>query len=366
LKSERPSPRFGIGLVGEHHARRLGDLARRVEDLGFDDLWLADERFYRDVYASMAWAASTTQRVRIGTCVTDPYSRHPALTAAAIATVDEMAGGRAILGMGAGASGFSSLGIDRTRPAVALREAIQVIRALWRGERVDFRGEVVRLQGGKLDFPARQDIPIVVAGRGPRILEVGGEVADGVIIGTFASERGIRYAQERIRRGADRAGRDAANVETTSWLYVSISQDRGAARELVKRGIAVAVWGSKPILDELGIEVPSELRELMERSHYSLAPEVIEQARRLIPDDLVDHMAIAGTAEDVARRIVDILSLGVGNIAVWPFPPRGTDVETMIEPFAREVIPRVRAALTAVPGPYPAHHAPGAQGSGYP
>lgn len=342
-------PRFGIGLVGEHDAGRLRELARLVEGLGYDDLWIADERFYRDVYGSMAWAAAATERLQLGTCVTDPYSRHPALTAMALATVDEMSNGRAILGIGAGASGFAALGIERTRPAVALREAIQVIRALWRGERVDFQGEVMQFRGGKLDFPARPDIPIVVAGRGPRILEVGGEVADGVIIGTFASEAGIRYAQERIRRGAARAGRDVGQIDTTSWIYVSISDDRAAARELVKRGIAVAIWGSKPILDEIGIQLPPALRAFMERSNYSLSPEVIEEARRLVPDDLVDHMAVAGTAEEVAERIVSILSLGVRHVAVWPFPPHQHDVEVVIEPFAKEVIPRVRAALAADP-----------------
>ncbi len=341
-------PRFGVGLVGDQPADRLASLAREIEDLGFDDIWIADERFFRDPYASIAWVASVTRRVSIGTLVTDPYTRHPALTATAIATVDEMSHGRAMLGIGAGSSGLAELGIQRVKPAVALREAIQVIRRLLRGERVEFDGQVVKFGGGKMDFPARPDLPIVVAARGPRILEVGGELADRVVIGTFASEPGIRYGQERIRRGAARAGWDPSTIGTTTWLYVSISEDRAVARNRVKRGIAVAVWGSRPILDEVGISLPPALWEFMAKTIYSLSPEVIDRAADLIPDDFVDHMAVAGTAEDVARRIREILALGVDSVAIWPFPEEEGRIETVFRPFATEVMPRVLDALAAV------------------
>src|SRR5512145_3535936 len=102
----------------------MAALAARAEALGYDDVWLADERFFREVYASLAAFAAGTTRVRLGRCVTDPYSRHPALTAMAIATLDELSGGRAVLGIGAGISGFAELGIRRERPSRALREAI--------------------------------------------------------------------------------------------------------------------------------------------------------------------------------------------------------------------------------------------------
>src|SRR5207244_5865725 len=104
--------------------------------LGYDYLWLADERFFREVYASLTLCALRTERIKLGPCVTDPYSRHPAMTAMAIATVDEISRGRAVLGIGAGVSGFREMGVTRARPGVAIGEAGGVVRRTLAGERV--------------------------------------------------------------------------------------------------------------------------------------------------------------------------------------------------------------------------------------
>src|SRR5262245_34005133 len=172
-------------------------VAALAEAVGFDAVWVPDERFYRDCYVTLAAVAQATRRVRLGPCVTDPYSRHPALTAVAAATLDELAGGRAVLGLGAGISGFAALGLRRGRPATALREAITLVRRLWAGEEVAQAGQIVRFHG-RLDFATPPSIPVFVAGRGPRILELAGEIADGVIIGALASPPTLAYALEHV------------------------------------------------------------------------------------------------------------------------------------------------------------------------
>jgi 5,10-methylenetetrahydromethanopterin reductase len=137
-----------------------------------------------------AWRsfAAHTSNVLLGPCVTDPFSRHPALTAMAIATLDEVAGGRGILGIGAGISGFAELGIHRRKPARAIGETIEVIRALLRGGSVDFHGEVINLDQGRLSFmPHRSAIPIYVASNGLLGQRVAGAVADGAIMEACAS-----------------------------------------------------------------------------------------------------------------------------------------------------------------------------------
>src|SRR5579864_4916654 len=106
----------------------LVDRSRLAEASGYDAVWVADERFYREVYSTLAVLAQNTRRVQLGTCVTDPFARHPALTAMAIATLDEISGQRAILGIGAGISGFPELGIVRRKPAAAIREMVEVVR----------------------------------------------------------------------------------------------------------------------------------------------------------------------------------------------------------------------------------------------
>src|SRR5215813_12900035 len=144
--------RIGLLMLGDAPVRAMVERARLAEAIGYDTAWLADERFFRELYSCLAHFADHTSKVRLGPCVTDPFSRHPALTAMAIATLDEISGGRAILGIGAGISGFAELGIERRKPARAIRESVQLIRALLRGETVDFYGEVIALNNGRLSF----------------------------------------------------------------------------------------------------------------------------------------------------------------------------------------------------------------------
>ena len=127
--------RTGLLLLPSRPVAELVELAVSAERLGYDDFWLADERFFREVYTILGLAAARTSRIRLGPGVTDPYSRHPALTAMAIATLDEISGGRAILGLGAGVSGFRELGIDAARSAVAIREAVSSSADSWPGRR---------------------------------------------------------------------------------------------------------------------------------------------------------------------------------------------------------------------------------------
>ena len=338
---------FGIGFLGDQSSARVVELSRRVEDAGLDHIWVADERFYRDAFVTLTLVACHTRRVRFGVLVTDPYIRHPALTAVAAASVDEVSGGRMILGLGAGLSGFKQLGIERVRPARAIKEAITLINRLTRSERdVTFEGDLVRFHGGHLNFAPVRRTPIYVAGRGPRVLEVAGEVADGVVIGSFASERGITRALGHVERGAQRAGRPLSDLATVSWLYTAISADREEARRRVRKGVAVAMWGSRDILPELGVTLPPALTRYMADHAYSAADEVISEVARQLPDDLLDDLSVAGTADEVAARLVNIARLGIGQAALWLFPAPGGRLEDALEPLVDDVLPRVRAALT--------------------
>ncbi len=337
---------FGIAVLGDHPPARITELARLAEELGLDQVWVNDERFFRDVFVNLTLVACHTRRITIGCMVTDPYVRHPALTAAAAASVDELSGGRVILGMGAGMSGFREMGIERVRPARAIREAVQLINRLTRGERdVTLEGELIRFRGGHLGFTPLRPVPVYVAGRGPKVLEAAGEVADGVVIGSFASERGITWALDHVARGARRAGRRLEDLARVSWLYTSIAADGRQARELVRKGVAVAMWGSREILGEIGVSLPPAVLRFMEERHYRFEPALLAELARLLPEELLDAFSVAGTAEEVAAKLVRIGRLGIGQAALWLFPPGGDDLETVLRPLAADVIPRVRAAL---------------------
>src|SRR5215471_4096340 len=195
-------------MLGDVPVAQLCKRARLAEDCGFNAVWLADERFYREVYGALTAIALVTSRVAVGPCVTDPFSRHPALTAMAIATLDEISHGRAVLGLGAGVSGFVELGISPTKPARALREAIALIRALLRGETVAAVGETVAFHDGRLSFaPIRADIPIHIASNGPLGQRAAGAVADGAIMEACATAAAARAFAAQVECGAISADR---------------------------------------------------------------------------------------------------------------------------------------------------------------
>jgi 5,10-methylenetetrahydromethanopterin reductase len=339
--------RFGLGLWPRQAPAESGRLAAVAEAAGFDAVWVPDERFYRDCYLTLASVAQATRRVRLGPCVTDPYSRHPALTAVAVATLDELAAGRAVLGIGAGVSGFAALGLTRDRPAVAIHEAVALVRRLWSGEAVTQPGRVVRFHGGQLDFPARP-IPVFVAGRGPRILEVAGEIADGVIIGALASPPLLAYALGHVARGAARAGRHPDRVETILWLHTALGPDAAAARDAVRPIVVGVLVSSAPVLDRLGIGLPDGLRaELAGLTYTAHSPEVDRVARR-VPDDVLAHFTMAGDGAHCRAVTARLAAAGVTQLAIVPWlVPRQT-LEHFITAFAREVIAPARTR----PGSY--------------
>ena len=277
--------KFSIGMVGDFGPDQTVELARFAERRGLDQVWVADERFYRDVYASMTLLACRTERIRIGAMVTDPFVRHPALTATAAASVDEISGGRCVLGMGAGVSGFAAMGIERIRPARAIKEAIALINRLCDGERdVKFEGEIIRFDGGHLGFEPLRRVPIFVAGRGPRVLQAGGEMADGVVVASYASEEGIRWGIDHVAKGAARGGRRLEDIELMSWLYTSISDDGDRARDAVRTGVAVAMWGSREILAKIGVTLPDDVLRFMDEHSYGHAPGLTGTLGRMLPD----------------------------------------------------------------------------------
>jgi 5,10-methylenetetrahydromethanopterin reductase len=338
--------RFGAGLLG-HYSRaytveRVADLGALCERLGFDTYWVADQRWMRDVWVSLTATAMRTSRIQLGTRVTDPYVRHPALTAVAVASLDELSGGRAILGLGAGGSGFQQMGIERTKPVVAMREAIELIRRLLAGGEVEYRGELVRFGRGALEFATRRDIPVVIVARGPKILELGGRIADGVMVASMASPAAVRWGVGHVEAGVRRVGRASDAVELSSMVYTSISDDGRAARWIVRRGIAAALLGSFPNFEFLtasGLSVPPELWALLEARQPDY-PRLMPA----IPDAFVDHLALAGTPAQCAAQIERIVTSGIRHVVLAPLPVDELNVESVIMPFAGQVIPRVRAA----------------------
>lgn len=341
--------KFSIASLGEEPADRFVPFVRLCEGLGFDAFCHADEKWTRDVYVRLALAGSATSRIGLGITVTDPYTRHPALTAQATATLSEATGGRLRVFLGAG-SHFETLpGYASLRPAVGIRESIELMRRLYAGERVTLDGEIVKFNNGTFDFDIAPHLrpQLWVAGRGEQILQAGGQVADGVLIGSFATPAGIRWARSHIARGLEKAGRAPSDVPLASWLYVAVLEHADdPVPEGVRRGVSHALWSSRAVVQNLLQDVEmrdaDEFRRFLAEAPHEWSPEVMAELRRLIPREVFDVLALVGTVDQVAERLKALEAEGVGECIAWPFPPDGMDVEDYAIWLAAELLPRVR------------------------
>jgi len=315
-----------------------------LEAVGFDQLWCSNHKLYADMWVDMAAAAMSTERIRIGSFVAEPYTQHPAQIAAAIATVDELSNGRAMLGLGAGGANFKELGVELASPARALAEAIRIVRPMLDGELVDVRGRSFTAAGvGLRALEPHPDIPIVLASRGDRVLQVAGELADGAMVATYATPRGLAHGREMVCIGAERAGRDPAAIPLYTRIDVSLDDDGRAARDAVRPMIAAMVMASYPdqaFLNHAGLEITPELAEMASHKNETLS----FASGHLVPDEYVEQFSWVGTPAQVANQIAAVVDSGFRNVVVL-FQPLRVDPEPSIRLFASDVIPRVRALI---------------------
>jgi len=310
-------PSFGVALQGVDPPGSFAAMVRQIEALGFGHLWLTDSSLHaRNCYAYLTLAAVNSSRLRLGTAVTNPVTRHPAITAAAAATLDDVSAGRAILGIGAGDRPLLALGRKPCSPA-DLADAIKAIRALWSGDEVTMTAAGFALDRARLRFGARSELPVFVSASGPRTLELAGGVADGVILLVGLFPDAITWALEHIDRGARAAGRPRPH--TALFAYGAISDDTDAA---LAAGRSIAAWfpQTAPHLCTLA-GLPADVAAAVRASYAGGEFQEAEAAARLLPDDFVRRMALAGDAREAAARIGDVLAAGVDSVHVFPLGP---------------------------------------------
>lgn len=325
---------FGVGLHADTEMARFAALAHAIESAGFARLWVPDERFQRDIAAALTVAATVTKSIRIGTAVTDPFIRHPALTASILASADEVAEGRMTAGIGAGISGFSALGVRRERPRLALREAITLMRRLWSGETVNFVGETTSFRDGRLEYvPLREDVPVWIAGRGPAVLALAGEIGDGVILGSLASEGGIAYARKHVGRGV-RLRKRQDRPTWGIWLHTAISEDAEAARRAVRPIVTGVLISSRTVLDELGVSLPNAFAKALDGVAYGMGnPEMLRVSRDL-PDTVLDAFSVSGDRRQVRARLEELGRLGIEHVSFVPWLVPGQSFERFLDEAA--------------------------------
>jgi 5,10-methylenetetrahydromethanopterin reductase len=339
-------------LLGDVPVAQLVERARLAEANGYNAVWVADERFYREVYSCLGQIAANTAKVLLGPCVTDPFARHPALTAMAIATLDEISGGRGILGIGAGVSGFAELGIDRRKPARAIREAIELIRALLRGETADFDGEVIAFDHGRLSFsPPRSEVPIYVASNGPLGQRVAAAIADGVIMEACASVAEVRAFRTAVDNAARKAGRDPQAIRIIARLNTCVAADGRAARDAV-RPVVARYLGAGRLRSRTaatqGLTLPAEAVARVAGAAYAAGVTPYLPLVPFVTDRHVDAFTLAGTVDEVTEHAIALREAGADAIIARPVAPEADMIEETIRKLGTEVWPRVEE-VTATP-----------------
>jgi 5,10-methylenetetrahydromethanopterin reductase len=320
--------------------------AEKIEKWGYDSIWYPDERYGRNIYAVLTLAALGTTRASLGVSVTNPYTRHPLITGAGIASVNEASGGRAILGIGAGASTlFDRQGLTRPySPVTAIKEAVKILHPFLWGKTVDFCGETIKVRNADIDFES-QNIPLYIAARGPKLLQLAGEIADGVIIGSLASEEGLEYAFENIKIGLETSGRELKDIKTVFWGYTAISENYGKAKSLVENLVVSSMWSSKGIIDRLGINreqwTPIE-RELKNGFGKGLPANIVyRSAAEKVSDDIIDSWALAGPVDKVRKRIREIEKRGLDQFAMLTMGRNREEKRVMQQQFSEHIIKKI-------------------------
>jgi 5,10-methylenetetrahydromethanopterin reductase len=322
------NPRSGVVLQGAYPPGEFRSMVERIDALGFSNLWLTDSSLHaRNSYAYLTVAAMTSPRLLLGTAVTNPLTRHPAITAVAAATVDEISEGRMILGIGAGDRPLLALGMRPARLA-SVRSAIGAFRALWSGLDVTIEDPAFELHDAHLRFGARPDIPVYVSASGPKTLELAGEVADGVILLVGLFPEALAWALEHVDRGASKAGRRRPHVAV--FAYGAIDDDEPTALASAR---SIAAWfpQTAPAICELA-GLPSSLTEEVRERYAGGEFQEADEAARLLPDEFVRMVALAGDASQARERLEAVAAAGADSVHVFPLGARRMQT---IEAFSR-------------------------------
>jgi 5,10-methylenetetrahydromethanopterin reductase len=334
----RPGPRLDLGLYPVRTPRENVRLAGIAEALGYATVWVPDSPvLWREMWVNMTAMALGTHRVRVGSAVTSGVTRHPSVTASAALSLAELSGGRFALGLGSGDSSLVTSGSGRPQKLAEFRETLMAFRGL-------LAGETARVGEKDLCLPwaGQSRVPILVAATGPRMLELSGEVADGVIVMVGVTEPMVRAAIERIHAGAERAGRDPNSIEIVLWVACAVSDNAPAtARNSVKANVARASIRKLPgELPPRHVDVVDRIREAYDYAYHS-APGAPHGD--LVTDGLIDDFAIAGTSAECAQRLRALIHLPLNSIALAVPDAPDLDRGDMIARVATTVMPLARS-----------------------
>jgi 5,10-methylenetetrahydromethanopterin reductase len=328
--------KFGIEFVPKEPYWKITYYVIQAERGGFSNLWITDHFNNRNVYVALTTAAIYTDKITLGPGVTNPFMVNPIFTAQAVVSLNELAPGRVVLGIGAGdKTTLASVGAEMRKPLTAVKEAVSIIRKMTNGENVVFKGEVFRIAGAKFLFKPKGKIPIYVGAQGPKMLALAGKIGDGVLINA-CHPKDVEYAVNCIKEGVSEAGKNFSELDVAAYTSFSVHEDLKKARKAAVPVVAFIVAGSpSQVLErhEIDIETAEEIREALKANDWG-------RAFGAVSSEMIEAFSVCGTPEMCIERINQLLKLGISQFVVGS--PIGAKVKEAINLISEKIIPSFR------------------------
>lgn len=316
-------------------------LAQLAEKGGFRYAWVPDDSPtppFGETFVSLAAIALATTRLHVGSSLCNPYTRNPALIASAALALHDLSRSKAIIGLGVGSAYLlEKIGLPNwVSPYATLKNAVTVIRRLLEGETVTFESGVFKLNAVKLS-KSKIRLPIYVGARGPRLLDLAGRIADGVLLATRANEQ-LPPVIQLVKKGASAAGRSLKSIDMTNSLVISTDEDRPKARRAARLTCAyIIAWASSEAVEAVGIKSRDRARVA-----EALAKGREEEAAAAVTDLMIDKYTISGTPGDCVERCMDQIEMGIDHLIFCE--PFGPNPEKAVNLIGKKIIPGLVAS----------------------
>jgi 5,10-methylenetetrahydromethanopterin reductase len=328
--------RVALYLQDAHDLRDGLDYVRYAESRGFEAVWQAESRLVRDAIVPMAAYAAVTERLKIGSGVINNWTRNIGLLAATFLTLDDLAPGRIICGIGAWWDPLArNVGIERRKPLQAMQETVEVLRRLLSMERVTFHGEFHHVDGIELDVVhGRREprhVPIMIGATGPKMMELTGEIGDGAVLNYCVPPEYNHQALELLEVGARRAGRSLDDIDRPQLVVCSVDHDHDRAIDTT-RGLLTQYLAQQPHIAKasgVSMDVVAEIQSIL---GWPATKEQIDRAKHLVPEDLIHHITASGTPEEARAKVDEYRANGCTCPILYPV---GGDVRLLVDTFAQ-------------------------------
>ncbi|MGD8507078.1 MAG: 5,10-methylenetetrahydromethanopterin reductase [Candidatus Bathyarchaeota archaeon] len=325
--------KFGIEFVPKDPYWKLTYYTIQAERGGFSNLWMTDHFNNRNVYVALTTAAIYTNKITLGPGVTNPYMVNPIFTAQAVATLNELAPARVVLGIGAGdKTTLASVGIRMRKPLTTIKETVNIFRKITSGENVVHEGEIFQIAGARFLFKPRNRIPIYIGAQGPKMLALAGKIGDGVLINA-CHPKDVEYAVSRVKEGINEVGKQFAEVDVAAYTSFSVHEDLKKATKAAVPVVAFIVAGSpNQILErhEIDPKKTEEIREALKANDWGRAFGAVSQ-------EMIEAFSVCGTPDMCIERINELLKSGISQFVIGS--PIGPKVKAAIDLISKKIIP---------------------------